>query len=201
MSSTVAEGPGTRFALWVQGCSLQCPGCFNPHLWGTKGGTDRRVADLVDDVSAADVDGITLLGGEPFEQAVALAALADAVRARGLSVMTFTGYDLPELTGAGAPTGSAELLAATDLLVTGRYERERPDHRRPWVGSTNQRFEFLTDRYRHLEQKLRAIGDRLEIRVDATGAVMVNGWSSMESLEMLLDDPALILRRPGRNSR
>jgi anaerobic ribonucleoside-triphosphate reductase activating protein len=198
VAATAAEGPGTRFALWVQGCTLSCPGCFNPHLWGTRGGTVCAVSSLADQIAAADVDGLTLLGGEPFQQARPLARLAAAVRATGRSVMTFTGYELDELTGSGAPTGAAGLLAATDLLVTGRYRRDLPDLHRPWVGSTNQRFVFLTDRYRHLETDLREIGDRLEVRIDPAGLVTVNGWAGDAALEALLGDTALDLRRRNR---
>jgi anaerobic ribonucleoside-triphosphate reductase activating protein len=145
---TSCEGPGARFALWVQGCRIRCAGCCNPQLFGTAGGRRVTTQSLAERLRAraAELEGVTLLGGEPFEQAEALAELARAARAAGLSVMTFTGHLLEELRARAEP-GVAELLAATDLLVDGPYERERPESRRRWVGSTNQRFHFLTDRY------------------------------------------------------
>jgi anaerobic ribonucleoside-triphosphate reductase activating protein len=182
---TRAEGPGSRFAVWVKGCSLQCDGCFNPHLWSSRGGILVSPDDLLQEVLTADVEGVTLLGGEPFEQAPALARFADLVRRSGLSVMVFSGYRREELERSVAP-GVRELLAATDLLVDGPYIAEQPDRERPWVGSTNQRFHYLTDRYRHLEAGLGALADRIELRVTPSGDVSLNGWATLDQLDTLL---------------
>ncbi len=51
---TSAEGPGLRFAVWAQGCSIQCLGCFNPHLWGTQGGTTVAPLQLAADAIARE---------------------------------------------------------------------------------------------------------------------------------------------------
>lgn len=192
---TRAEGPGVRFAIWVQGCTLKCVGCFNPHFWGANGGHQRQIADLAEAITSADVEGVTFLGGEPFEQAPSLTALARRVRSQGLSVMTFTGYTREQLESPAAPEGSGSLLAATDLLVDGRYHADMPDLSRPWVGSTNQRFHFLSDRYRDLESKLTAVSDRVEIRVAPSGAVEVNGWATVDQLDELLAGATSPLRR------
>ncbi len=184
MPRTVAEGPGTRYAIWVQGCTLRCPGCFNPHLWTSRGGTLRRPADLVAEATAAGAEGITVLGGEPLDQPRATAALVRRARAAGLSTVVFTGHTLEELQARGAP-GVAEVLAATDLLVDGPYRAELPDRARPWLGSTNQRFHFLTDRYGPPDV---VAPDRVEVRVAADGAVELNGWADEELLELLAGD-------------
>lgn len=189
VDDTVAEGPGRRFAVWVQGCSIRCPGCFNPHLWSTHGGNGIDAADLAERALAVPgIDGVTLLGGEPFEQARPLADFASRVAAHGLSVMTFSGFTYHELSGVGAPDGAAELLCATDLLVSGPFLSDRPDPRRPWVGSTNQEFHFLTDRLRHVEAELLDLPDRIEVRVAASGEVIVNGWADLDQLDTLLAD-------------
>jgi anaerobic ribonucleoside-triphosphate reductase activating protein len=122
---------------------VRCPGCFNPHLWAASGGRLENTVELavgfVADAERAGALGITLLGGEPFDQAAGLATIAEAFRAAGLSVMTFTGYTLDRLTGwAATRPDIARLLAATDLLVDGPYLRDQPDAVRPWLGSTNQ---------------------------------------------------------------
>src|SRR5436305_11594280 len=87
---TEAEGPGLRFALWFQGCPLRCPGCCNPEMLRFEGGTPMPLGAVVALVEEAarthGVEGITLLGGEPLAHAQGGAALARAVRARGLSV-------------------------------------------------------------------------------------------------------------------
>lgn len=183
---TEAEGPGRRFALWVQGCTIRCDGCFNPHMWSANGGRTTAVDELLEQIASADVEGITVLGGEPFEQAGALGHLAAAVRELGLSVMTFTGYEYEHLAGPDAPAGAKDLLADTDLLVTGPYLAEAPDRVRPWVGSTNQRFHFLTPRYSHLRDQLAQLPDRVEVRVAANGEVSVNGWAGVAELDELL---------------
>ena len=201
LPDTVAEGPGRRAALWVQGCSIRCPGCFNPHSWPAAGGELIPWPVLADRVLAAtaanEIEGLTLLGGEPFDQAGPLAALAEVVRAAGLSVMTFTGHVLEDLRAAGREDWD-RLLAATDLLVDGPYLAERPERTRPWIGSDNQRFWFLTDRYVHLRAGLGAIPNRLEVRIARSGQVAVNGFATVATLEDLLTETAVPPRRRRR---
>lgn len=201
LPATDAEGPGRRAALWVQGCSIRCPGCFNPHSWNFDGGEPLSWSVLAEAVRASaadhDIEGLTLLGGEPFDQAAPLAALAQAVQADGLSVMTFTGYVLEDLRAAGREDWD-RLLAATDLLVDGPYLAQRPERRRPWIGSDNQRFWFLTERYAHLADELSAIPNRLEIRISRSGEVAVNGFATVAALEDLLVDTAGRLPRRRR---
>ncbi|MDT0223758.1 4Fe-4S single cluster domain-containing protein [Gordonia sp. AC31] len=189
IDSTIAEGPGRRFAVWAQGCTIRCPGCFNPHLWGDRGGTAVGPAELAARAIASQnlgVEGVTLLGGEPFEQATDFATFAAEVAAQGLSVMVFSGYERDHLDSPQAPVGSRELLSHTDLLISGPFVADHPDHDRPWVGSTNQEFHFLTDRYRHMADELGVQPDRIEVRVAATGEVSINGWATTDQLELLL---------------
>jgi anaerobic ribonucleoside-triphosphate reductase activating protein len=147
---TEAEGPGRRFALWFQGCPLRCPGCCNPEMLPFTGGTALAMSDVLAQIEEATrehgIEGITLLGGEPLAHAAGAAALARAVRSRGLSMMVFSGYTLEEARQMPDPA-VAELLAWTDILVDGPYLREQPETRRRWIGSANQRIHFLSDRY------------------------------------------------------
>jgi anaerobic ribonucleoside-triphosphate reductase activating protein len=100
--------------------------------------------------------------------------------------MTFTGITREHLESSHAPRGAAELLRQTDLLIDGPYLAHSPDRTRPWVGSTNQGFHFLTDRYRGLESRLSTIGDRVEVRITPAGEVQVNGWATVDQLDDLL---------------
>lgn len=207
LASTRAEGPGLRSALWVQGCSVRCPGCFNPHLWAESGARLDPVgtvaADLVAQSIDAGVEGVTLLGGEPFDQAEALAEVARAFRAAGLTVMTFSGYTLDALRGwAASRPDIAALLEATDLLVDGPFLRDRPDPRRPWLGSTNQGIRALTPAYAEDVAGLETTDvrevtahpvaassrDSVEIRITADGRIDVNGWADDTALAALLHD-------------
>lgn len=173
---TEAEGPGKRFAIWVQGCPLRCAGCCNPQFLPFEGGETISAEDLIAEILATpDIEGVTLIGGEPFAQAEALSPLAARVRGEGLSVMIFTGFPLEELR---EPAHQA-LLAMTDLLVDGPYRRDLPDRTRRWIGSTNQRIHFLSDRYRHLETAWPPAGNTIELRLRA-GQLFINGFPDAE---------------------
>jgi anaerobic ribonucleoside-triphosphate reductase activating protein len=186
LAGTQAEGPGRRFAIWVQGCTIRCAGCFNPQMWTARGGLDIDSPTLLSYIVTSQVEGVTFLGGEPFEQAAAAAELAEVTRASGLSVMTFTGFTLEHLSRTG-DVATNRLLDSTDLLVDGPYDASRPDLIRPWVGSNNQRFHFLTQRYVHLRDSLHTMPDRIEVRVSPGGEIAVNGWAEVDALETLLD--------------
>lgn len=174
---TEAEGPGRRFAIWLQGCPFRCPGCCNPEMLPFQGGRTRTVTELLQELDNAvardQVEGITLLGGEPLAQAAGASRLAEGTRRRGLSVMVFTGYDWDELRASSDPA-VGWLIQYTDLLVDGRYLRDHPDERRRWIGSTNQRVLALTDRY-SLDDPFWRKRDTLEIRY-ADGELVVNGF-------------------------
>ncbi|MBW9092534.1 4Fe-4S cluster-binding domain-containing protein [Microbacterium jejuense] len=196
LPATAAEGPGVRAAVWLQGCAVHCPECFNPQLWAPRGGVvtapDELARECVAAALAAGAEGLTLLGGEPFEQARGAASLARAFQEAGLGVMTFSGHPY-ELLAAWAEDGRddiAELLAATDLLCDGPYLRELPDTERPWVGSRNQGIRALTPRYETLVREIDADGgpDRVEVRIARDGTVAVNGWATDAALAALFDD-------------
>ena len=179
--ATEAEGPGLRFAVWFQGCPLRCPGCCNPEFLPFRGGTTTTVAELIgrlnDQVRATPtLEGISLLGGEPFAHAAAGAVFAEEARRLGLSVMIYSGYTLEDLRAKG-DADVDRLLAQTDLLVDGPFLREQPDTARRWVGSTNQRLHFLTDRYDAADPCWRQ-RNTLEIRVRGT-EVIVNGFPAL----------------------
>jgi anaerobic ribonucleoside-triphosphate reductase activating protein len=179
---TEAEGPGVRFALWFQGCPLRCPSCCNPEMLPFEGGTKMSVAEVLERIEQAHtehgVEGITLLGGEPLAHAAGAAVLARAVRQRGLSVMVFSGFTLEEVRQMPDPA-VGELIALTDILVDGPYVRELPDNERRWIGSTNQRIHFLSDRYTFDERWHRR--NTLEIRL-AGGELTVNGFPARSAV-------------------
>lgn len=166
-----ANGPGARMVVWLQGCTLGCPGCFNPTTHTSDSGTVVPIADLVAQLATAQaggVEGLSLSGGEPLQQPVATAALLLAARRLGLSTLVFSGYTLEEIRTL---EGGAEVLANLDVLIDGRYrsgERLATGLR----GSANQRIQLLTDRY-----SLAAVEatPAAEIRIGPTGELVLTG--------------------------
>ncbi len=192
--STNVEGPGIRSAIWVTGCSIKCVGCFNPHLWEKDNGFEMTIKNLVDEIVLAremdpSIEGITWLGGEPFEQAKALAQASKELRAIGFSVMTFTGYKLSRLTSQTNDNvkSNLALIAETDLLVDGPFVNSQLDNSRPWLGSVNQEFVFLTGRYSEVDVSSE-IRDGIEIRIAESGEISVNGWAEHPLVLQMLSD-------------
>lgn len=185
---TVAEGPGQRTALWVQGCSIRCKGCINPHLFSTRGGALMTPSGIVEGAVAAGDEGLTLLGGEPLDQIEAVADLARLAQEAGLGVICFTGYvydDISKVSNGG------RLLRHVDLLIDGPYVAGSPETKRAMVGSSNQRFIHLTDRYADYEPE--RTPDKVELRILSTGEVSMVGFATTDRLNELAN--ALGVRR------
>lgn len=166
-----ANGPGLRFVVWVQGCDLACPGCFNPETHAAAPRMRMPVARLVARiVEVADsLDGVTLSGGEPLQQPAALLAVLAGVRARtSLSVVLFSGFWRREIERMAL--GPA-ILEHCDVLVDGRYVAARRLGR-GLRGSANQIVHRLTDRYDAAQ--LDAIVPA-EIHIAADGHVVLTG--------------------------
>lgn len=185
LERTRAEGPGLRFCLWVQGCTLHCPGCYAAALQDPDGGFPVEEASLIRQILALapELDGITLLGGEPFLQAGPLAELAAAARGAGLSVLCFTGFVYEHLLAEG-DKDRIRLLSQVDVLLDGPYLQDQRDFSRPLIGSRNQRYRFLTDRYD--EAALLAVPNRVELRIGKDGICRLNGMGDFPALEQQL---------------
>ncbi|HET7752314.1 MAG TPA: 4Fe-4S single cluster domain-containing protein [Anaeromyxobacteraceae bacterium] len=167
--ATEAEGPGLRYALWVQGCPLRCDGCCNPGMLPFVRATELTVGEVAAELCSTPlIDGVTFLGGEPFAQAEPLARVAHAARERGLSVLVFSGYTIEELRAPDRRSWTA-LLAETDLLVDGRYQAGNPAVLR-FVGSANQRLHALTGRGAALAREFERGPDLVEVRIDGASA-------------------------------
>ena len=149
---TTANGPGTRSTLWVQGCDLGCVGCSNTPTH-PKLGVDIGKVQTPEQIMAkvpSGVEGITISGGEPFQQNTA--AIRELIRLavdRDLSVVIFTGYEMSELLSRRSPEEVHDILwilGNTDIMIAGRYRRDLPANN-PLQSSSNQRVHFLSDRY------------------------------------------------------
>ena len=136
---SIVDGPGLRYAVFVQGCSHHCPGCHNPESQPAEGGTETTLAALLADIRANGlVHDVTLSGGEPFEQPEACAALAAALKREGYGIWCYTGYLYDDLAGLTDPA-IANLLDHIDVLVDGPFVESRKSLELKWCGSSNQR--------------------------------------------------------------
>lgn len=194
LHGTSAEGPGRRTAIWVQGCSIRCRGCINPQLFDARGGEAMQPEDIAAAAADHGDEGLTLLGGEPFDQAAACARLCEAARERGLGVICFTGYTLESLRERG---DAGRMLGSIDLLVDGPYLADQPETERALVGSSNQRFVHLTDRYADYDPA--RAKNRVELRITPQGHVEVAGFLERDPLAGLTD--SLEARRAKRDRK
>lgn len=162
---SIVDGPGLRYAVFVQGCSHHCPGCHNPESQPAEGGTETTLAALLADIRANGLaHDVTLSGGEPFEQPKACAALAAELKRNGYGIWCYTGYLYDDLAGRAEAariqqaqreeaglTGNAltegiaddlavgDLLDSIDVLVDGPFVESRKSLELKWCGSSNQR--------------------------------------------------------------
>lgn len=136
---SIVDGPGFRYAAFVQGCKHACPGCHNPQTHDFNGGYDVTVGEVFDDIVRNPyVKGVTFSGGEPFEQTEALFELAKAVKGQGLNLMCYSGYTYEELKDR-QDAATDNLLSLIDILVDGRFVEELKNLELAYRGSENQR--------------------------------------------------------------
>lgn len=147
----IANGVGVRVTLFVSGCTNHCPDCFQPQTWDFHYGkpfTDDTRAEIFAELDKPYVNGLTVLGGEPFEPENQAPLLAFLRRFRtalpGKTVWCYTGFTLEELLGKSGECRACtphtrELLGLIDILVDGRYVEELADITLAFRGSKNQR--------------------------------------------------------------
>ena len=145
----IANGIGVRVTLFVSGCTNHCKNCFQPQTWDFCYGspfTAETEAELLTMLAPDYIDGLTLLGGEPFEpeNQRALLPFLRAVREKlpRKTVWAFSGFTWEQLHTDGAHPRcevTDELLALVDVLVDGRFVEELHDISLRFRGSSNQR--------------------------------------------------------------
>jgi anaerobic ribonucleoside-triphosphate reductase activating protein len=158
------NGPGRRAVIWFQGCTLACPGCWNPETHPFETGnatTPDQLAQWV--LSRSNIEGVTFSGGEPFQQATDLLRVCELIKDQSpdLSIGVFTGYTLQELEGGrfryrkpedthwidGTRFLFHQIRAHMDFGVFGRFSKQLVSLDKPLCGSSNQQVLFFTDRY------------------------------------------------------
>ena len=134
---SIVDGPGLRIVVWTQGCPHHCPFCHNPQTQAYEGGFEVDSAEIIEFIQKSHLQsGITLSGGEPFEQPLALLPIAQAAIDMGLNVWAYSGYTFEEII---ADEQKKALLMLVDVLVDGRFVNELKHYKLRFKGSMNQR--------------------------------------------------------------
>lgn len=180
-------GPGRRLGIWFQGCSIRCDGCISADTWGP-GKRPLALAQLLDDLQPwlAEAEGITLSGGEPFDQPDALLALLGALRQRTrVDILVYSGHSLEALQPV---LQRAEGLL--DALMCDPFEQQQAQTR-VLRGSDNQRLIFFTELGRQrlgaYERPLQADDRALDLMFDDDGSIWMAGIPRRDDLLQLRD--------------
>ena len=139
---SIVDGPGLRTVIWTQGCKHACPGCHNPQTHNINGGFEMKVDDVIEEIRSARLQkGVTLSGGEPFLQSVALEKIAAESKKLGLDIWSYTGFRFEWLIDKRNPSveDNLKLLQHIDVLVDGKFMMNKKDYRLKFRGSSNQR--------------------------------------------------------------
>ena len=141
VQDSIVDGPGLRFVVFTQGCQFRCEGCHNPDTWDSNGGTEVSCDEIIKEMLSNPLtDGLTLSGGEPFEQAADCVNLAAVARENGLNVWIYTGKTFEEIQEDVKNDYSVrQLIELADVLVDGRFILEERTLLHKWCGSKNQR--------------------------------------------------------------
>jgi anaerobic ribonucleoside-triphosphate reductase activating protein len=176
MKSSVVNGPGKRYTIWVQGCSIHCKGCINPDTWNPKAGTEIDEKTLIDDIKSlkGSIDGITLTGGEPLDQIDGLLKFLPEIF-NEFSVFLISGYGKQIILEK-----KKEILKYVDILCSEPFVESCIEKNLLWKGSSNQLVEALT--LRGEEQIKMPPKYRTEIVIDKD-STLITGFSIPEYLK------------------
>ena len=165
-------GPGTRFTIWLQGCSLGCKGCWNTQMWPHRENSLVHREKLYQQIlNTPEISGVTFLGGEPLEQADNTLWLIKRIKEKtDLTSVVYTGFEQRELELKGYWT---TLYENSDLIISGRYQQALRNTYLRLRGSTNQRLIYpLGSRLMKESDE----GNEVEIIIDELGSMTTLGY-------------------------
>lgn len=144
----VSNGPGVRVSLFVSGCRHHCEGCFNEEAWSFNAGktfTEDNVKDIIEHLAPSYIEGITILGGEPFEpeNQTAVYGLLQGIKDSypTKSIWIYSGFTLAQLKRGSRASGDLcdKILSLVDVLVDGPFVEKQKDITLQFRGSANQK--------------------------------------------------------------
>ena len=168
------NGPGKRFTLWTQGCSKGCVNCFNPETWNNKNNIVLSTSEIFEMIKDFELEGVTITGGDPFEQEEELLELLILISSLSLSkgVIVFTGFTYDEIRENKIREKCCDYI---DVLIDGRYE----DHNRVtdcFKGSSNQNIIYFSSKIK--EEEL-IMDQEVEVSL-SDGIISVTGFPSVD---------------------
>lgn len=167
IKSSRVNGPGDRFVIWTQGCRKMCKNCYNPETWSHYRNNLIDIDLLVEEIKNSSISGVTISGGDPFEQPEELFYLLGKIKQLDLSdgVIVFSGYTIDEIRGVRE---LEKCLDYIDVLIDGLYIEEKRITN-GLAGSSNQEFHFLSDKISRdsinidQEVEIHSLGDLIQI--------------------------------------
>jgi anaerobic ribonucleoside-triphosphate reductase activating protein len=140
-------GPGNRIVIWLIGCQHKCVGCSNPELWAKNKDKEFTVDQLVSLIQKSfknqDIDGITITGGEPFDQYQDMMDFIGKIRILSSDILVYSGYTLSELRNNIDCNVLENIMKNISVLIDGRYIEALNDSYTPLRGSTNQIIHYI----------------------------------------------------------
>lgn len=138
--SSVVDGPGRRSVVQVAGCSIRCPGCYVPETHNRHNGKQVSISSVLEEIVSKrhESDGVTILGGEPFDQSDSLAELVLRLKKLGFHIVVYTGNTIDKLTAKDDPS-ITNTLSQIDMLIDGPFESSLVAETGEYRGSSNQR--------------------------------------------------------------
>lgn len=165
------NGPGRRASLWVKGCSIKCKGCFNPEFIKKEPENLVDVSEIIKMIDQCNrIEGLTITGGEPFDQAEPCFEIGKWVKNKGLNLLIFTGYTFSQLKKSKNPF-SKKLIEISDILITGKYI-EKLKCSSSLKGSRNQRIIILNKNIPISDGK----NPEFEFIINKEGNIIISGF-------------------------
>lgn len=180
-----ALGPGRRIGIWFQGCSIRCAGCMSRDTWAfTRDGEPVETVLKCMEPWFAEADGVTISGGEPFDQTDGLLELLAGLRTRFKGdVLVYSGYEFEALQARHAAA-----LGLIDVLISEPFDDAQPTDA-PLRGSANQRLHRLSalgaERFAGLDIATRMGATSLDLVANPDGSVWIAGVPHRGDLDRL----------------
>lgn len=165
LSPVYALGPGARIALWVKGCSKNCPECMSADLQDMNGENveeDSLAKAVLHLAKMNDIRSLTISGGDPFEQAESLKKFLSIIRGYFKDILVYTGFTLEEIMQGVSGKNGIDCLDLIDVLIDGRYEEANNMADCVLRGSTNQNITFLNKNVEEIYLEYMRMGRMVE---------------------------------------